>query len=165
MEPMSRDQAYSIVQHLLQCFPVVNLTNPDVYMAEVCALFAGYPWWAGLAVLDAAKFAFKFPPALAELRPLLEDQVRYVRHAAEFRKGNWDALLTQPREKRPTYDELKAKYGENWGIDQGTKKETVEQTNARWASQVQSWDEIKQFYEKNPERWNNLIRPREAGLK
>jgi hypothetical protein len=65
---------------------------------------------------------------------------------------------------RPTYEELKRRYGRNFGVGKDVT-ETPEQINARWATQTKSWDEIKQFYEKNPDRWNNLIKPREAGLK
>ena len=59
---------------------------------------------------------------------------------------------------RPTYDELKKKYGPNWGLlgdEVGPKKP--------WVSP--SWDEIKMFYEAHPERWNALIKQREPGLR
>jgi len=173
------------------------LANPEVYLLELAVLFAGYPLWAGTAVIEQAKDAFKYPPVRAELRPLLEEQVRYVKAAApettsEFAgrtfqgrpvdELTWMGVPLTARQKqqlldreaqrnsvrsdptRPTYEELKQRYGRNFGVGKDVT-ETPEQTSARWASQTKSWDEIKQFYEKNPERWQALIKPREAGLK
>jgi hypothetical protein len=135
------------------------LASPEVYLLELAVLFAGYPWWAGAGAIEVAKDTFKFPPTRAELRPLLEDQVRYVRRADEqLGKGNFSVLTVQPRGKRPTYAELKEKYGENWGI----KNEPMV-AKKPWVSPT--WEEIKAFYEANPERWQRLVRERDPGMR
>jgi len=176
---------------------VLNLANPEYYIAEIAVLLAGYPQWAGEAALEAIKDILKYPTTRAELKPLLEDQVRYARTSAgeqtsEFAGRTfggrpvddltWLVVPLTARQKqqlldceaydnsirsdptRPTYEELKKKHGADFGIGKGVK-ETPAQTSARWATQTKSWDEIKQFYEKHPDRWHNLIKPREAGLK
>src|SRR5215472_2397899 len=197
MEPMTSEQARDLVSRYLKSFPSLNLASPEVYLLELALLFCGYPLWAGEAVIEQAKDSFKYPPTRSELKPLLEEQVRYLQAAApeqtsEFAgrtyRGRpvdeltWMGVPLTARQKqqlldreaydnsirsdptRPTYEELKKKHGADFGIGKGVK-ETPAQTSARWATQTKSWDEIKQFYEKHPDRWHNLIKPREAGLK
>jgi len=65
---------------------------------------------------------------------------------------------------RPTYEELQAKYGKTFGLGV-TATETPEQINARWAKQAPSWEQVKEFYEANPDRWQRLVKPREPGMR
>jgi len=176
---------------------VLNLSNPEYYIAELAVLLAGYPEWAGEAALNWIKDVLKYPTTRAELKPLLEDQVRYVKPSASEEPSQfvgrtfqgrpvdeltWMGVPLTARQKqqlldresydnsvrsdptRPTYQELQAKYGKAFGVTDA-KTETAEQTNARWAGQTKSWEEIGQFYRDNPERWRELVREREAGLK
>jgi hypothetical protein len=68
-----------------------------------------------------------------------------------------EAFENEVRHARPTYDELKAVYGENWGIAPPAKKPET------WKSP--SWDEVAEFYKNNPERWQRLVRERDPGLR
>ena len=65
---------------------------------------------------------------------------------------------------KPTYEQLQAKYGKTFGLGV-TATETPEQTSARWAKQAPSWEQVKEFYEANPDRWQRLVKPREPGLR
>lgn len=122
----------------------------------------GYPLWAGSGAIRDAMDHNKFPPARAELKAVLDDQVRYVRRAAQLEQQR-QVQLEPPRELRPSYAELQARYGPTFGLGEPT--ESPEQTNARWAAQTKSWDEIKAHYEADPERWAALTREREDGLR
>ena len=152
MEPMTSEQARDLVSRYLKSFPTLNLASPEVYLLELAVLFAGYPWWAGAGAIEVAKDTFKFPPTRAELRPLLEDQVRYVRRADEqLGKGDFSVLTVQPRGKRPTYNELKEKYGDNWGI----KNEPMHPKPK--PKPLPSWAEVMEYYRANPKRWAALF--------
>lgn len=118
--PMRSEDASAMLEQLLSCYPALNLTNPKPYLAQLAALLCDYPKWAGEGAITSAMDNRKYPPNRAELRALLEEQVRSARYAAQF--GKRDDLIEPPREIRPSYDELKARYGDNWGIDDGRKK-------------------------------------------
>jgi hypothetical protein len=51
---------------------------------------------------------------------------------------------------RPTYDELKKKYGPNWGLlgDEVAPKKP-------WRSPT--WEEVIEYYKQNPGRWAALM--------
>jgi hypothetical protein len=97
-------------------------------MASVVTLLSGYPLWAGRNAIRTVVTTSKFVPTLAEIKPLLESEVRTHRYAAQWEQGAQQAMLegqkqiTGPVTPRPTYDELKAKYGENWGITNPDRK-------------------------------------------
>lgn len=61
----------------------------------------------------------KWPPTIAEIVEAcdlhLQDLARLKRWQ-NWGKPDEVPLLEQPREERPTLEELKAKYGENWGL-------------------------------------------------
>jgi hypothetical protein len=109
-----------MADRFLGCFPYApSPDNPEVYLAELCVLLGQYPAWCGQQVLDEAKYRFKFPPTLAELKPMLGDAVRARRYVAEWERGARElaeerARLASPAQ--PTGDELKARYGPRWGI-------------------------------------------------
>jgi hypothetical protein len=62
-----------------------------------------------------------FPPSIAEIVSACEERASYLQRMERY--ANWGknnekpALLEAPRETRPTYADLKARYGENWGIE------------------------------------------------
>jgi hypothetical protein len=101
----------------LGSFPTLNLHDPEIYIADLCVVLTGYPGWAGRAALEQAKDRIRYPACRAELRPLLEDQVAFWHRQARLRRERRAAAvprLTGP--PRPTREELKALYGENWGL-------------------------------------------------
>jgi hypothetical protein len=115
------------VKRLLGSYPVLNAHDPETYIANLVALFTGYPLWAGERALGPIKSAApEWPPAEGKARKILEEQVSAHRFAAEFQRGareHLHARLEGPKpEPRPTYEELKAKYGPNWGITNPDKK-------------------------------------------
>jgi hypothetical protein len=71
-----------------------------------------------------------FPPSIAEIVAACDEHMAYL--LRKNRYENWGkntedpALLEPPREARPTYAQLKEKYGSNWGIeDPDTAKRVV----------------------------------------
>lgn len=110
-----------MVNRLLGSYPSLNLHDPEVYIANLVTLLLDYPRWAGEKAIIKVKRETKFLPTEAELYPALEDQVAVHRRARAWEQNasamlDERKLLAGPVVPRLTYDELKAKYGENWGI-------------------------------------------------
>ena len=59
-----------------------------------------------------------------------------------------------PREPRPSLDELKTKYGENWGIDQGERPQGFK------TGQAPSWEKIAERYHGDKNAMKRLCMPR-----
>lgn len=122
LTPMTKAQAGQLVKRLLGSYPSVNLHDPETYVAAVVSLLTGYPYWAGETVVRKITASTQFVPTLAEIRPALEEQVKVARYAAEWDRGAEQQLLpAPPRPPKPTMEELKAKYGPNWGISNPDK--------------------------------------------
>jgi len=85
-----------------------------------------------------------FPPSIAEIVSACEERASYLQRMDRY--ANWGknndqpALLEAPRETRPTYAELKAKYGENWGL--GDPEKPVERK-----SQAPTIDQLRHHYQ------------------
>lgn len=111
---------------MLGSYPSAGATDPEVYVASLISLLLGYPLWAGQRAIEKTLDTSKFLPTRADLKPILEDEVRVHRYAAEWEANAQRLANTRAREvpkiaappptPRPTYGELKAKHGENWGI-------------------------------------------------
>lgn len=112
--PMAIVEAKNLVRRYLGSFPSLNLHDPEIYITELCTVLTGYPLWAGEKAIEQAKDTIRFPATRAELKPLLEDQVRVFRYLDERKQ----TALPPPadRSNRPTLEELRTKYGPNWGM-------------------------------------------------
>lgn len=93
----------------------------------------------------------KWPPTIAEIIDACDKRMQ--EKAAQKRFENWGRnevpLLEAPRDDRPTPDELKAKYGENWGLDQAPR---------RAPKKAPDWESVIAEYRANPERLYRLMR-------
>lgn len=126
LTPMTLDEAKALVRRYLGSFPSLNLHDPEIYIADLCALLCGYPLWASQRAIEKVKDTIKFPATRAEIKPLLEENVKLPRYAAEWERDaaklieDRALLLTGPTERKLSYEELRAKYdgpnGEKWGI-------------------------------------------------
>jgi hypothetical protein len=89
-------------------------------MAGVVDLLSGYPEFVVARALDVRlgwPAKFKFCPSIAEMREWLEAEMRPHRYAREWEAGAREQLLpAPPAPPKPTMPELKARYGENWGL-------------------------------------------------
>jgi hypothetical protein len=95
----------------------------------------------------------KWPPTIAEIVTACEVRMQHM--AKLKRLDNWGRsavpAIEAPREARPTYDELKEKYGENFGLKpvEAPKKEKFKPP---------SWDQIICRYQADPTRLAKLIK-------
>jgi hypothetical protein len=102
LTPMDLEQAMALVRRLRACYPSALLSDPEVYIAEVVALLCGYPLWAGERAINRVSETVKFIPSKAEIKPVLEDQVRAHRYAAEWEAG---ARATEARLAGPDFSD------------------------------------------------------------
>ncbi len=104
-------------------------------MAGVAALIAAYPpdvIEAALSPISGVPAKFKFMPSIAELKEDLEGRM------PRWEPPKTAALLEAPaRAPRPTMEELKAKYGPNWGLsEEPTRKRPTFRSVADIASDI-----------------------------
>jgi hypothetical protein len=130
---MTLHEAKALVRRYLGSFPSLNLHDPEIYIADLCALLCGYPLWAGQNAIEEIKDTNKFPATRAEIRPLLDEQVRipkFVRdweQQAQVQIASRHTLAIEGPAAPPrlTYEQLRAKYdgpnGEKWGIENTDK--------------------------------------------
>ena len=98
--------------------------DPDTYVAGVAAVLSEYPADIIRRVTDprtGIASRSKWLPALAEIRDFCENEFAPTRRMQEFEKRSAERRRALPppdedKSIRPTYDELKAKAGENWGL-------------------------------------------------
>jgi hypothetical protein len=105
---------------LIGYFPRSAASDPRVFMTGLVDLLSEYPAFAVEAVLSVRggiPAKHEMMPAISQIREALEAESRVARYAQEWRDGARQALLPgPPAPPRPTYDDLKAKYGDNWGL-------------------------------------------------
>jgi hypothetical protein len=69
----------------------------------------------------------KWPPKIAEVVAFCDERIAYIAKMERFknwRKGN--ALMIEgPKVPKPTLEEMEAKYGKDWGIDQSGGKARI----------------------------------------
>jgi len=96
----------------------------------------------------------KWPPTISEIVEACDARIAELKRNERYRNwGKNDALLLDgPRENRPTLEEMKAKYGENWGLGDVTKP------GPKPPSQAPSWDTITKAYSGDPSRLARLIK-------
>lgn len=114
---------------LLGCYRSGDANDPETYVAAIAAMLAHYP---EQIITDVTHPVSGLPsqkswlPTVKEVRDACEDQVEHDRNirARQQRineqlanRARDDAEAAQ-RDERPSYDALKEKYGEGWGIHQ-----------------------------------------------
>lgn len=129
LKQMTKEEAAALIRQLLGCYPSPNLYDPETYVATMVSLLCGYPLWAGQRAVRQLSFSSKFIPSVAEIAPILNEEVRVARRAAEWEADAQRMIAARPKNQpllprppRPTIEELKAKHGENWGIDNPDRK-------------------------------------------
>jgi hypothetical protein len=108
---------------LLGCYRTGDANDPDTYVAAIAATLARYPEKIMDIVTDpriGLPRKKTWLPSIKEVYDACEEEERPIREE-EVRRANIRAMLEDrkkdpARENRPTREQLKAKYGENWGL-------------------------------------------------
>ena len=130
---------------------------PEDYAATLAGIFSAYPDEVIEFVTSletGIQRRCNFFPTVKELVDACNEHHAYLMR--KHRMENFGRILGPPEpagappEERPTLEELKAKYGPNWGIEQDKPK-------PKNVKPAPSWNEIAEFYQANPGRLTRLI--------
>jgi hypothetical protein len=118
-------------------------------MASLGMVFEDYPDEVICYVTDpktGVQRSHKFPPAISEIVEALDAQMAHLARIDRYKNwGNNEAMMIEPpRENRMTLEEMKKKYGENWGLTSLNKTERAHDRPAP------SWDKIAEMYQSDP---------------
>lgn len=108
---------------LLGCYRTGEANDPETYVAAITAILARYPQEVITAVTHPASglpSKKNWLPTVKEVAdacdeahaPILQNELRLKRI-----KEQLEAREREERGERPTYAQLKEKYGRNWGIE------------------------------------------------
>lgn len=141
LTPMSLNEAKALVRRYLGSFPSLNLHDPEIYIADLCGLLCGYPLWAGESAIEKIKDTNKFPATRAEIKPLLEDNIKIPKFAQDWERNAQRQIaetrlaIEGPTTPKLTYEQLREKYdgpnGEKWGISNPERRAQPTPAQAR----------------------------------
>lgn len=107
---------------LFSAYRTDQYADPDGFLTSLGAVLEQYPNEVVIYVTDprtGVQRGSKFPPTISEIVEACDGRVADLHRQDRFR--NWGKkddldLLEAPREARLSLEELKAKYGPNWGM-------------------------------------------------
>lgn len=119
---------------LLGCYRTGDANDPETYVAAVAATLAHYPDEIITEVthpVSGLPSRQKWLPSVSEVRMACEDAMgpydrirahkeRIAQQLADRERYEQERELAK---RRPTYDDMKAKYGDTWGIGVQTAKQ------------------------------------------
>jgi hypothetical protein len=143
---------------LFSAYRIDQYSDPEGFKVNIGLVLEQYP-------LDTIRFVTdprtgvqrrcNWPPSVKEVVDAGDQHMRDKATAHRFK--NWgksnDAMLEGLRDEKPTFEELKAKYGENWGIDSGEKRVGTEGGSAT------SWESINEQYHGDASAFQRLTAP------
>lgn len=120
---MTLSESIEAVGRIVSCYPNGGSNADKAYIGALAFALSRYPRVIAERCADPRSgivTVCKFLPTVPEItewcdarsKPLWADVLRQRRITAQLAERK-----QLKREDRPTYEQLKAKYGENWGID------------------------------------------------
>lgn len=142
---------------LFSAYRTDQYADPDGFMASLGLVFSQYPDDVIEYVCDprtGVQRGQKFPPTISEIVEACDARISDMKRRERYQ--NWGKneapLLEGPREERPTYDQLKAKYGPDWGI-------TVAEQKRGPPVPAPTIDQLRHHYQ----HYDLAFRPKEKG--
>jgi len=124
---------------LLGCFRTGDANDPEVYTAGVIAVLSSYPMEVVRLVCDPRSglpSKVKWLPTIAEIRDECEAWHAPMRRAVAREENIKQQLeererLEAEQARRPTFEELQAKYGKTWGLNPRPEEIAVDENRQR----------------------------------
>ena len=139
---------------IFSCYRADQYSDPDGYMDSLGAVLEQYPNDVIAYITDprtGVQRHHKWPPTISEIVEACDNRIAELKRNERYR--NWGKneplMLDAPQGNRTTLEELKAKYGPNWGLGEVTKVDAK--------PQAPSWDKIAEMYKADPDRLKRLI--------
>lgn len=114
--------AAMVVERLTGFFPRAAASDPEVFLAGAVHLLADYPPWVleqTISVRHGLPSKHEFLPSLATIKAFCDALVTEDERHRGVIERNTRPRLSAPgidRSNWPSVEELKAKYGPNWGL-------------------------------------------------
>jgi hypothetical protein len=132
--------------------------HAEGYKANLKAVLAQYPDDVIAHVGDprtGVQRSHNWPPTIAQIVTACEVHRDFLARIEQHKNRGKKVMaerkqLEAPRDDRPTLEELKAKYGPNWGLTPEPKRPPPQR--------APSSDEIRMIYEANPGRLAKLFK-------
>jgi hypothetical protein len=144
------------VAMIFAAYRIADFSDPIGAAALMSSVLEDYPDHCIMFVSDAKtgiQRKSKWPPTLSELVDFCDDRMGHL--AKMDRHKNWGEsepeIIEAPPILKPTREEMLAKYGKNYGIDQGE----THVSSAKVFS-APSWDELIPVYQADPSRMARL---------
>ena len=141
---------------LFSAFRTDQYSDPEGYLASLGMVLEQYPDDVIVCVTDprtGVQRHCKWPPTISEIVEACDRRMQDKARVTRLRNWGKNEVLAieAPREGRPTYEQLKAKYGEHFGLDPlgGAKPPPPKP--------APSWDEIAALYQDDPVRLARLM--------
>lgn len=133
------ETAVSRARLLAGCYRKAEAADPETYAGAVAAVLAEYPPEIVQRVTDPRSglpSRLQWLPSVKEVRDACEELDQRDRRLAERKKLERETIEDLKRQdanrsSRPTLEELKAKYGENWGLRSNDKAVQTEKDERR----------------------------------
>lgn len=117
---------------MLDCWRTGSANSTDTYLTAVAAILARYPdqvIYDVTSPTDGLPVQLTWMPSLKEVRDACDKQMEPIIRQERQAKLVEETLADRDVDKsdRPTREDLKAKYGENWGLTSLDKPESKRQ--------------------------------------
>lgn len=139
---------------LFSAFRADQYSDPEGYLMSLGLVLEQYPDQVIVYISDprtGVQRHLKWPPTISEIVEACDARAAELKRNERLR--NWGKneplMLEAPRENRPTLEEMKAKYGDNWGL-------TPDEPRAK-PKPAPSWDAIAAAYSEDPSRISRLM--------
>lgn len=158
-----------LVRRLLGSYPTTNLHDPEIYMAELLALFLRYPLWAGeQGIHEAKRESPKFIPSVPEVEKACEALVKSQRRTLSYSEQWNEQTRLQLKERlqiaesnqshRPEFmqrmrDELAAAGMPILGDKMPSVEFTDEAVKEKYKISDEAWDQIP---DQTPYFWKRI---------
>jgi len=141
---------------LLGCYRTGEANDPETYVAAVTAVLSHFPEEVITAVTHPVTGLPKkssWLPTIKEVNDACNEAIEPIRqHEARLKriKEQLEMREREDRGEKPTLEQLKAKYGPNWGL---TPNKTVKKSTFK----APNWDQITATYAADPDRLKRLL--------
>ncbi len=141
---------------LLGCYRTGDANDPETYVAAITAILARYPEGVMTSVTHPATGLPSkkgWLPTVKEVVDACDDAMEPIVQNELRLKRIKEQLETREREDRgekPTMEQLKTKYGDDWGLQS-------EKPKAKDWTRAMTLPELQKFYADHPERVARLL--------
>lgn len=122
----SPSEASRAAEILFGCYRTGGAAEPEIFVAGVAAVLSDYPAEVVQAVVDPRNglpSRTQWLPTIAEVKTACEAAMAPIRRAAQRERIAAESarLLAAPEKPRPTIEELRERFGADWGIERPEK--------------------------------------------